>query len=129
VKSFLFVLDSSVATNCAAGCFVQVAGDGFSLLDRAVMEHNLISTARVYCNISLAELGAVLSLDADRAEKVRPLCAYVLVEALLCSLPGVRFCWVGGGGDDYGGAAARDNRPDRYQIHILASIRCGKYLC
>jgi COP9 signalosome complex subunit 4 len=49
---------------------MQVAGDGYSLLDRAVMEHNLISTARVYCNISLAELGAVLALDADRAEKV-----------------------------------------------------------
>jgi hypothetical protein len=49
---------------------MQVAGDGYSLLDRAVMEHNLISTARVYSNISLTELGAVLALDADRAEKV-----------------------------------------------------------
>lgn len=47
-----------------------MAGDGYSLLERAVIEHNMVSVARVYCNISLAELGTLVALEPDRAEKV-----------------------------------------------------------
>jgi hypothetical protein len=56
---------------CASAISPQVAGDGFSLLDRAVLEHNMASLAQIYSNIPLPELGAVLGLEPDRAEKVR----------------------------------------------------------
>lgn len=71
---------------------VQVAGDGFSLLDRAVLEHNLGAMAQIYSNIPLQELGAVLGLDPDRAEKVSlhtrssPLLPLSLSLSLLLSL-------------------------------------------
>lgn len=47
-----------------------MAGDGYSILDKAVMEHNLLSIARIYANISLGEVAAILSLEPEKAEKV-----------------------------------------------------------
>jgi hypothetical protein len=49
----------------------QVASHGYTILDRAVMEHNLIAISRIYDNINITELGTTLGLDADKAEKVR----------------------------------------------------------
>jgi len=51
-------------------CTAQVAGDGYSILDKAVMEHNLIAIARIYENISIDEVAAILSLEPEKAEKV-----------------------------------------------------------
>ncbi|KAK3722231.1 hypothetical protein LTR37_002664 [Vermiconidia calcicola] len=42
--------------------------DGSTVLDKAVLEHNLLATSRLYQNIPLASLGALLGVDADRAE-------------------------------------------------------------
>lgn len=47
-----------------------MAGDGYSILDKAVMEHNLIAIARIYENISIGEVAAILSLEPEKAEKV-----------------------------------------------------------
>lgn len=42
--------------------------DGSTVLDKAVLEHNLLATSRLYANIPLPSLGALLGVDADRAE-------------------------------------------------------------
>ncbi|CAG0915961.1 unnamed protein product [Notodromas monacha] len=44
--------------------------DGTTILDRAVIEHNLLSASKLYDSISLHELGALLEIPSDRAEKV-----------------------------------------------------------
>ncbi|KAK6424133.1 hypothetical protein LTR95_016421 [Oleoguttula sp. CCFEE 5521] len=43
--------------------------DGSTVLDKAVLEHNLLAVSRLYQNISLPSLGALLGVDADRAEE------------------------------------------------------------
>lgn len=42
--------------------------DGSTVLDKAVLEHNLLAVSRLYQNISISALGALLGTDADRAE-------------------------------------------------------------
>ncbi|GJP55156.1 hypothetical protein CLOM_g14139 [Closterium sp. NIES-68] len=44
--------------------------DGSTVLDRAVIEHNLLSASKLYTNISFEELGALLGIAAHTAEKV-----------------------------------------------------------
>jgi COP9 signalosome complex subunit 4 len=43
--------------------------DGSTSLDRAVVEHNIVSAALLYENISLQELGVLLEVDAQTAER------------------------------------------------------------
>ena len=43
--------------------------DGLTVLSRAVSEHNLLSASKLYNNISVAELGALLGVGRDRAER------------------------------------------------------------
>jgi COP9 signalosome complex subunit 4 len=42
--------------------------DGSTVLDKAVLEHNLLAVSRLYQNISIDALGTLLGTDADRAE-------------------------------------------------------------
>ena len=42
--------------------------DGSTVLDKAVLEHNLVAASRLYNNIGIANLGAMLGVDGDRAE-------------------------------------------------------------
>ena len=42
--------------------------DGSTVLDKAVLEHNLLACSRLYQNIPLTSLGALLGVAADRAE-------------------------------------------------------------
>ena len=42
--------------------------DGSTVLDKAVLEHNLLATSRLYENIGFDELGTLLGIDADRTE-------------------------------------------------------------
>ena len=37
-----------------------------TVLDRAVLEHNLLSASKVYTNITLIELGVLLAVPTDR---------------------------------------------------------------
>ena len=46
-----------------------VGDDGLTVLSRAVSEHNLLSASKLYNNISIAELGALLGVGSDRAER------------------------------------------------------------
>ncbi|KXT08048.1 hypothetical protein AC579_1095, partial [Pseudocercospora musae] len=42
--------------------------DGSTVLDKAVLEHNLLAVSRIYANITFGNLGKLLGVDADRAE-------------------------------------------------------------
>ncbi|KAJ0404056.1 hypothetical protein P43SY_004311 [Pythium insidiosum] len=44
--------------------------NGFTVLEHAFLEHNLLAASRVYSSISLAELGKLLEIDAASAERV-----------------------------------------------------------
>ena len=48
----------------------QTTSDGCSILEKAVIEHNMTATARIYDTICFRELAAILSMDVRRAEKV-----------------------------------------------------------
>lgn len=44
--------------------------DGSTVLDRAVMQHNLLSASKLYNNISCEELGTLLGVTPDQAENI-----------------------------------------------------------
>ncbi|XDG10325.1 hypothetical protein ABKA04_009940 [Annulohypoxylon sp. FPYF3050] len=47
---------------------LALTADGTTVLDRAVVEHNLLGVSRLYCNIGFDALGEILGLDAEKAE-------------------------------------------------------------
>jgi len=49
---------------------MALLADGSTVLDRAVIEHNLLSASKLYKNITFAELGSLLDISPDKAEKV-----------------------------------------------------------
>ena len=44
--------------------------DGSTVLDRAVIEHNMLAASRLYANITFEQLGALLGSDGVKAERV-----------------------------------------------------------
>lgn len=44
--------------------------DGSTLLDRAVIEHNLLAASKLYNNIRFNELGNLFDISAEKAEKI-----------------------------------------------------------
>lgn len=49
---------------------LQTTSDGFTIPEKAVIEHNMAATGRVYDNIRFDELANILLLDPQRVEKV-----------------------------------------------------------
>lgn len=47
---------------------LATTSDGSTVLAKAVVEHNLLGASRLYSNIGFEALGALLGLDADKAE-------------------------------------------------------------
>ncbi|CAE1173141.1 COPS4 [Acanthosepion pharaonis] len=47
-----------------------ITADGSTILDRAAIEHNLLSASKLYNNISFTELGALLEIEPSKAEKI-----------------------------------------------------------
>ncbi|XP_034951072.1 COP9 signalosome complex subunit 4 [Chelonus insularis] len=47
-----------------------IDGLGSTILDRAVIEHNLLSASKLYNNITFEELGALLEIPPSKAEKI-----------------------------------------------------------
>ncbi|KAL0107045.1 hypothetical protein PUN28_015537 [Cardiocondyla obscurior] len=47
-----------------------IDGLGSTILDRAVIEHNLLSASKLYNNITFEELGALLDIPPTKAEKI-----------------------------------------------------------
>ena len=48
----------------------QITSDGYTIPEKAVMEHNMLSLSRIYENIYFSDLAAILHIDSTRAEKV-----------------------------------------------------------
>lgn len=42
--------------------------NGFTVLQQAVIQHNLLSLSKMYVNITIHELGTVLGMTVDKAE-------------------------------------------------------------
>lgn len=47
-----------------------VLANGFTVLENAFLEHNLLAVSRIYRNIALDELGTLLEIDPRHAERV-----------------------------------------------------------
>jgi len=47
-----------------------VFSDRTTVLDRAVIEHNLLSASKLYNNTTFEELGSLLEISPERAEKI-----------------------------------------------------------
>eukprot|EP00285_Hemiselmis_virescens_P000630 CAMPEP_0173414480 /NCGR_PEP_ID=MMETSP1356-20130122/84350_1 /TAXON_ID=77927 ORGANISM="Hemiselmis virescens, Strain PCC157" /NCGR_SAMPLE_ID=MMETSP1356 /ASSEMBLY_ACC=CAM_ASM_000847 /LENGTH=429 /DNA_ID=CAMNT_0014376663 /DNA_START=35 /DNA_END=1324 /DNA_ORIENTATION=- len=49
---------------------IAITSDGLTVLQKAMIEHNLFAAAHMYNNITFEELGFFLHLSADRAESI-----------------------------------------------------------
>ncbi|XP_077999100.1 COP9 signalosome complex subunit 4-like [Glandiceps talaboti] len=49
---------------------LATTADGSTILDRAVIEHNLLSASKLYNNITFGELGSLLEIPPAKAEKI-----------------------------------------------------------
>lgn len=47
-----------------------MTSDGFTIPEKAVIEHNMAATGKIYDNIRIEELGKILRLDLFKVEKV-----------------------------------------------------------
>jgi COP9 signalosome complex subunit 4 len=47
-----------------------VTADGSTILERAVVEHNLLAASKLYNNIHFSGLGALLEIPQEKAEKI-----------------------------------------------------------
>lgn len=47
-----------------------LTSDGTSVLERAIIEHNLLSASKLYKSVTFKELGALLEVDSEKAEKI-----------------------------------------------------------
>lgn len=45
-------------------------GDGLTLMERGVVEHNMLAVSKIYQSIYVSELSLVLGVDASKAEKI-----------------------------------------------------------
>lgn len=57
-----------------------VNAEGMTILDRAVIEHNLLAASRLYVNISLSNLGSLLETTP---EKVRTNTSVIVIECFM----------------------------------------------
>ena len=48
---------------------LALLGGGTTVLDRAVIEHNLLAASKLYNNITFEELGSLLAIGPSQAEK------------------------------------------------------------
>ena len=56
--------------NALAGWQNVVMGDGYSVLDKALIEHNIVTISRIYMNIRFNELGNFLGIQPEQAEDI-----------------------------------------------------------
>mmetsp|Transcript_18330 Transcript_18330/g.24187 ORF Transcript_18330/g.24187 Transcript_18330/m.24187 type:complete len:403 (-) Transcript_18330:374-1582(-) len=47
-----------------------ILANGMTILESAVIEHNMLACSKIYENICISELGNLLEIDAEKAEKV-----------------------------------------------------------
>ena len=49
---------------------IQVMSDGMTILEHAVIEHNLLAASKLYNNITLEGLGQLLEIPPEKAERI-----------------------------------------------------------
>ena len=47
-----------------------VMGDGLTIMERGVVEHNMVAVSKIYDSIYFSELAAVLNVKPEKAEKI-----------------------------------------------------------
>lgn len=47
-----------------------VMGDGLTIMERGVVEHNMIAVSKIYVSIYFSELATVLGVSPEKAEKI-----------------------------------------------------------
>jgi len=47
-----------------------VMGDGLTIMERGVVEHNMVAVSKIYDSIYFSELAAVLGVSSEKAEKI-----------------------------------------------------------
>jgi COP9 signalosome complex subunit 4 len=47
-----------------------IMGDGLTIMERGVVEHNMIAVSKIYRSIYVSELALVLGVSAGKAEKI-----------------------------------------------------------
>ena len=47
-----------------------VMGDGLTIMERGVVEHNMIAVSKIYDSIYFSELAAALGVSSKKAEKI-----------------------------------------------------------
>lgn len=47
-----------------------IMGDGLTIMERGVVEHNMISVSKIYDSIYVSELALVLGVNPNKAEKI-----------------------------------------------------------
>jgi COP9 signalosome complex subunit 4 len=47
-----------------------IMGDGLTLMERGVVEHNMIAVSKIYQSIYVSELALVLGVNPNKAEKI-----------------------------------------------------------
>jgi COP9 signalosome complex subunit 4 len=57
-----------------------VMGDGLTIVERSVLEHNMIAVSKLYKSINFTSLGKILGVDQRKAEKVA---AMMIIESSL----------------------------------------------
>jgi COP9 signalosome complex subunit 4 len=61
-----------------------VMGDGLTVFQRALIEHNMVAVSQIYSNIHLSSLAVLLSLSPEKAENVA--CKMILDGSLVASI-------------------------------------------
>lgn len=47
-----------------------VMGDGLTIMERGVVEHNMVAVSKIYDSIYFSELAVVLGVSSEKAEKI-----------------------------------------------------------
>ena len=61
-----------------------ILSDGQTVLDRSVVEHNILAASKVYQSISLSELGTILNVHREMAEEI--VCRMIMEERVQGSI-------------------------------------------
>lgn len=64
LPNVLVTFESSLAPHQKA-----TMGDGLTIMERAVIEHNMVAVSKLYLSIYMSELGKILGVDARKAEQ------------------------------------------------------------
>lgn len=51
--------------------FSQSSRSGYTILQRAVIEHNLVAVSKIYTNITFTELGGLLGIPSEKVRRIR----------------------------------------------------------